>query len=196
MTQDSDPRDESHDPHEDGVGYGRPPKASRFRKGQSGNPRGRPKGSRRGVPYQAALGQTVVVRENGVDRRLTAAEAFLLQLAKKGLRGDGVSTRQALAAIQAARETGAIDTPNEPIVFLTTYEEPGHVGDALECLRMARSLDRYRKTRRYVLETWIVQAALARLGDRRLTPDEQKIVVDAARSPGKVRWPEWWAVRK
>ena len=34
------------------VGYGRPPKASQFKKGQSGNPRGRPKGSstRRGGP--------------------------------------------------------------------------------------------------------------------------------------------------
>jgi hypothetical protein len=28
------------------VGYGRPPLATRFRAGQSGNPRGRPKGAR------------------------------------------------------------------------------------------------------------------------------------------------------
>jgi hypothetical protein len=34
--QDDDPR----------VGYGRPPLATRFRPGQSGNPRGRPKGAR------------------------------------------------------------------------------------------------------------------------------------------------------
>jgi hypothetical protein len=120
----------------------------------------------------------------------TASIAGLQQLkpsfcsSKKGLEGDGVSARQALAAIQAARETGAIDTPNEPIVFLTTYEEPGHVGDALECLRIARSLDRYRETRRYVLETWIVEAALERLGDRRLTPQEQSLARGTVRATG------------
>jgi hypothetical protein len=29
-----------------GVGYGKPPKASQFSPGQSGNPKGRPKGAR------------------------------------------------------------------------------------------------------------------------------------------------------
>jgi hypothetical protein len=35
---------------DDAVGYGRPPKATRFRKGESGNPRGRPKGSKNKHP--------------------------------------------------------------------------------------------------------------------------------------------------
>ena len=46
-------------------------------------------------------------------------------------------------------------------------ERPGSVTGALEPLRMARKLDRYRETARMVLEPWIVEAAIARL-DRRL----------------------------
>jgi hypothetical protein len=57
------------------IGRGRPPMTSRFRKGQSGNPRGRHK-----APYETVLGQTVTVREDGIPRQMTAAEAFLLHV--------------------------------------------------------------------------------------------------------------------
>ena len=82
------------------------------------------------------------------------------------------------------------------IIFRTIYEGPGSVNGALEPLRMARKLDRYRDTARMVLEPWIVEAALARLGRRRLTVEEQERVVDATRTPSKVRWPDWWEVRR
>jgi hypothetical protein len=40
----------------------------------------------------------------------------------------------------------------------------------------------------------MVEAALARLGDRRLTVDEQRSVVESTRTPEKVSWPNWWTV--
>jgi hypothetical protein len=43
-----------------------------------------------------------------------------------------------------------------------------------------------------MLEPWIVEAALARLGSRTLTPDEQRTVLNATRTPDKVNWPNWW----
>jgi len=61
---------------------------------------------------------------------------------------------------------------------------------------MAKKLDRYRDTARMALEPWIVEAAIDRLGDKRLSVDEQKIAVRAARTPWKVRWPDWWEVRR
>jgi hypothetical protein len=42
------------------------------------------------------------------------------------------------------------------------------------------------------LEPWLVEAALARLG-RTLSPADQRIVMKAARTPHKVKWPEWWS---
>ena len=65
--------------------YGKPPRRTRFRKRQSGNPAGRLPGRKKEPPYEAVLGQMVTVREDGIERRLTAAEAFLLYLTKLGL---------------------------------------------------------------------------------------------------------------
>jgi hypothetical protein len=56
----------------------------------------------------------------------------------------------------------------------------------------SKKLDPYRETARMTLEPWLVEAALARLG-RKLNPAEQRIIVNATRTPRKVRWPEWWS---
>ena len=45
----------------------------------------------------------VTIREDGVERRVTAAEAFLLHVTKRGLEGDGAAARAAMAAIEEAR---------------------------------------------------------------------------------------------
>src|SRR5712664_2765503 len=96
MMSQSDPPGDDED---GGGGYGRPPKATRFKKGQRSNPVGRPRGWRREAPYEAVLGQMVTIREGGVERRVTAEEAFLLQLAKSGVEGGGVAARTALNLI-------------------------------------------------------------------------------------------------
>lgn len=60
------------------VGYGKPPASSRFKKGRSGNPKGRPRGSWNEPPYEAVLGQMVTIREEGIERQVTAAEALFI----------------------------------------------------------------------------------------------------------------------
>jgi hypothetical protein len=63
------------------VGYRRPPKATRFTAGQSGNPKGRPKGSRSvGAMLQDIIQQKIGVTENGKTRRISALEVMLRRL--------------------------------------------------------------------------------------------------------------------
>jgi Family of unknown function (DUF5681) len=56
------------------VGYGRPPRHSRFKPGQSGNPKGRPKGSKSlKTLLEGALSLPITITECGVPRTITGA---------------------------------------------------------------------------------------------------------------------------
>jgi Family of unknown function (DUF5681) len=184
---------EDDDSTQEIVGYRNPPLGSRFRKGQSGNPKGRPRGRRSELPYEAVLGRELIIRENGRERRVTAAEAFLLQLTKRGLDGDSAAARAAIAALGAIPDTD-LSVPYPLKMIVISIVAPGSVSSAVECLRIGTKLDRYRETARILLEPWIVEAALARFGEKQLTPEEQEIVLKATRTPTRVRWPDWWVV--
>ncbi len=184
MMSPSDPPDGD----DDGGGYRRPPRTPRYKKGQSGNLAGRPRGRRREAPYEAVLGRMVTVREGGVERRVTQAEAFWMYLAKRGLEGNGPANRATLAMYEMKRHS---THAGRTIVIVRKLLAPGSVTSALEPLRMAKKLDPYRETARMALEPWLIEAALARLSEK-LSPADQRTIVKAARTPHKVRWPDWW----
>src|ERR1700694_4583322 len=151
-------------------GYRRPPKTTRFTKGQSGNPAVRRRGRRREAPYEAVLGQMVTIREGGVERRVTADEAFLLQLTKRGLEGDGTAARASLTAIEKVRERPS--THQGPSVIIRTIVAPGSVTSALEPLRMRKKIAPSRETARMALGPWLVGAAPGLC--RTLSPADQQ----------------------
>ncbi len=82
------PEDKDIDDYE--VGYKKPPRHNQFKKGQSGNPNGRPKGSRNfATDVKATLQQGVRVTEGGKPRTVSTQFATLLRLREKALSGDG-----------------------------------------------------------------------------------------------------------
>ena len=178
----------------DGVGYKNPPRSSRFQKGRSGNPRGRPKNRRREIPYDHVLGQMVTIRDGGTERRVTAAEAFLLHLTKRGLEGDSASARASLAAIETARTKQEGTYPRHTRI-IAKYVSPGSVGCSLDVFGMAVKLRKYSDSAEYRLKPWIVEAALARFESRTLSLDEQQEVWNSTFKPETVNWPRWWSYR-
>ncbi len=109
-----------------------PPVASRFRPGQSGNPRGRPKRPRGvGAIVAKALAEKVEAKENGRRLRMTKLEAAVTQLVNRAANGDQRATQ---------------------FVFALLHDDPGPVtppppeqlseGDALVMAELVRRLSR------------------------------------------------------
>jgi Family of unknown function (DUF5681) len=70
------------------IGYRRPPESGRFKKGQSGNPKGRPKGSTNFLTIlEQELGQSVVVNENGKKKSITRLQAMVKRMVAGALQG-------------------------------------------------------------------------------------------------------------
>jgi hypothetical protein len=80
----------SHDDERDyQVGYGKPPRHSQFKRGQSGNPRGRPAGSKNlATLVSEALNEPVIVVENGGRRKISKREAIIKQLVNRSAKAD------------------------------------------------------------------------------------------------------------
>ena len=75
------------------VGYGKPPKNRQFRKGQSGNSNGRPKGTKNlKTDLMEELQESILVRE-GIQRiKLSKQRALIKGLTARALKGDARAT--------------------------------------------------------------------------------------------------------
>jgi Family of unknown function (DUF5681) len=87
------------------VGYGKPPKNSRFKQGRSGNPNGRPKGSLNlATVLQRTLREKVVINENGRRKVVTKLEAATIQLVNQAASGNGHAMRYLCQLVISAEE--------------------------------------------------------------------------------------------
>jgi Family of unknown function (DUF5681) len=86
------------------VGYGRPPAEFQFKPGQSGNPRGRPKGSKslESIIY-ALANKKVTITENGKRRSVSKIELALTQLINKAATGSERSIDQFIGLLRHAQ---------------------------------------------------------------------------------------------
>ena len=174
------------------VGYKNPPIHSRIKPGERRNPKGRTKGVHKPVPY-AFLDEVMTIRENGVERQVTAAEAFLLKQLQGGLKGDVSSQKLMREAIERRKRIKGVFT--ERMRPYISFPKPGDPERIMTPLGMTTRLDRFGPAARVRVEPWLVELALSRLGDRRLTPEEQARIVKSTRTPTKVNWPAWWVAK-
>jgi len=116
------------------VGYGRPPKATQFKQGQSGNPRGRPKASKNvGTMLEEVFFQKIPITEKGVRREVTVLEAILRQLVNGALKGEVRQLDRVLkllpvlqeyrSAAEAAHERGDARNPAADMAVLEALAE-------------------------------------------------------------------------
>ena len=71
------------------VGYRKPPKHTRFKPGQSGNPRGRPKGTKNlKTDLAEELGEKIEIREGERSRKVSKQRALIKSQTNKAIKGD------------------------------------------------------------------------------------------------------------
>ncbi len=100
------PLDEAYDGGYE-VGYRKPPMHTRFKPGQSGNPRGRPKGTNNlKTDLMEELGEKILVREGDQSRRVSKQRAVLKSLMMRTLKGDARAASLLLSLMVRLIDTG------------------------------------------------------------------------------------------
>ena len=115
-------------PADDEVGYRKPPRHTRFRKGRSGNPKGRPKGAQNlKTDLLEELGERIPIRHQGRPSRITKQRALLKSQLARALQGNQSAVAQVVTLILRVLgpEAGA-ETP-----------EPGLTAEEQEVLKLA-----------------------------------------------------------
>jgi hypothetical protein len=117
------------------VGYGRPPKRGQFRKGQSGNPKGRRRGAKLFVEIvMEALNEKVSINENGSRKMITKREALAKQVANKGATGDLKSIKLLFEILEGLDDRERV-----------TRSEAAHQGNSTARERIMKKLDQMRE---------------------------------------------------
>ena len=97
------------------VGYSKPPPHTRFVKGQSGNPRGRPPGAKNmKTLLTKALNELVVVTDQGGRRKVSKREAIVTQLVNRSAKAD-FKAIQILLGLLHDIEGDSDPHPSDPI---------------------------------------------------------------------------------
>jgi hypothetical protein len=98
------PENQSEDDPPYQVGYGRPPKSTQFKPGQSGNPRGRAAMS--GNVWneaRSAFAEPMRVKEGKTTKTVSTAEAYVRKKVSNALRGDWKAFNWVLRRIETIK---------------------------------------------------------------------------------------------
>ncbi len=106
MMDEPDPPEEQPSTDYD-VGYKKPPRHTRFQPGQSGNPRGRPRGTKNlKTDLIEELGEKIVVREGDRSHKVSKQRALLKSVVNRAIQGDARAIAIALSTMMRLLDTG------------------------------------------------------------------------------------------
>ena len=95
------------------VGYRKPPQHSRYKKGQSGNPKGRPKGSKSfRSRLEKALREQIMVQQGDKKRKVPKLDVLVARFVNEAARGDWKRANKIIDYILATEERAAAENPD------------------------------------------------------------------------------------
>jgi Family of unknown function (DUF5681) len=106
------------------IGYKKPPKSGQFKKGKSGNPKGRPKNVKNKTPTQLLnlyLSTMVTVVENGDKKTITLLEALQRRLVAGALKGDAYAMRLIQKELQNIEKLRAKDVSEDQKTLIVKF---------------------------------------------------------------------------
>ena len=170
-----------------------------FRKGQSGNPKGRP--ARVVAPstsvFDVVVERTLTVTRNGVEREITMEEALQHRTYQDALAGKRLARREVLKWIERREAWRAKSMPaaNRSGVTVLSENDPANADDALLLLGIAShnpSREGYGEGRaQLLLEPWAVNLALRRRKTAKaLTEKELREITRCTRASDSLRLPK------
>lgn len=102
------------------IGYRRPPPSGQFKKGASGNPKGRPKGSKNFMTLlEKELAQKIVVNEGGRRKTVTRLQAMVMRMVAGALQGDH---KNLLTLVDILRKSGGLEPDEVEGLLPENYE--------------------------------------------------------------------------
>lgn len=171
--------------------------STRFRKGQSGNPKGRPKSSRspdQGSAFDIIIARTLIITQGAKTREVTVEEALQHKTYQQAIAGNRMARREVLKMI-AKREKALAARPNRRklVTLLHEHVDPRNAFEALRLLSIALPDPKWADPAREVrllLAPWAVQAALNRRGLGGLSQSDVDDVNRSTFQPDFLIWPE------
>ncbi len=165
-------------------------KDTKFQKGISGNPKGRPKKQRdMGTVYDVILDQHVTGTIEGRSEELTTEEAIEQRLLKDAFAGKAMAMRKVLKMIEKWQAALSIPkTRKRPVLPDIERFSSASANEALSILGIASPHTEMGEVR-WNISNWAVQAALSRPGRRKLSAAQRRDIELFTSDAELLRWP-------